>query len=262
MRRISIENCKHCLKNLSVGSAATSTTEDYPDNSHTARFKGCEADGGWELTGTVPHPVVVCVVVHWVVTGAGARAVTDAAMLWESQWFLETFWSFQSLGNDWSWRECIYQSLVIQQYGEGVYRPGPVDRVRWNVDWCHLVSAVTNMSISGVLKAENRLFKVLSGRRHYMGMGLSRRDSASAVRLRTTGRCVGTSIVANLFSNWNNSCGTEIENVSPPVCEYRPLLCFCRNTHGLFVETSAGPNDKWPSGRLPVPEPDYVSELL
>ena len=45
------------------------------------------------------------------------------------------------------------------------------------------------------------LFKIPSGRRHSVGLGLLSRDSTSAVMLRATGRCVGTSIIANLSSS-------------------------------------------------------------
>ena len=45
---------------------------------------GTEADDGWEWSGTNPRPVVVYMVVHLVATVAGAMAMTDAAMLWES----------------------------------------------------------------------------------------------------------------------------------------------------------------------------------
>ena len=73
------------------------------------------------------------------------------------------------------------------------------------------------MFISTAPKAENRLFEVPSGRRHSVGLGLSSRDSASAVTLRAPWRCAGTNIIANLSAVETilESCGTEIENVSP-----------------------------------------------
>ena len=76
---------------------------------------GTEADDGWEWSGTNPRPVVVCMVVHLVVTVAGAMAMTDAAMLWESP-------SWERLELE----KCIYQSWVNPRNGKGTYCPSTV----------------------------------------------------------------------------------------------------------------------------------------
>ena len=173
---------------------------------------GTEADDGWECdgwewTGTVPRPVVVSVFVHWVVTGVSAMAVTDPEILWESPSFLETFWFFPESGECLELEGMHISVLSHPTIWRGRLPPRPccLGRVKHrSVSPCFPLWR-TCSSAQPWRQKENRLFEVPSGRRHSVGLGLSSRDSASAVTLRAPWRCVGTSIIANLSSSWVNS---------------------------------------------------------
>ena len=157
-------------------------SEDIPDKSHAVRCnrRGSLCNWGRRWLG-----------MNWksYTSGSGMRGWTLScrrsgchgrcvARLLISPSCLEKFWSFPKFGNNWSWRECIDQSWVVLRYGEAS-------------------TAQVLSSISSALKAENRLFKVPSGRRHSIGLGLLSRDNASAVTLRAPHRCVGIKVIAN-----------------------------------------------------------------
>ena len=89
------------------------------------------------------------------------------------------------------------------------------------------------MSIRGVPKAQNSLFKVSVGRRHSVGLGWLRRDRALAVTFLAPGRCVGMRVITNWSRSLNSSrvfLNRDWECVPPCLRMYATAVLLSQQT--------------------------------